>query len=241
MPQAAQGASDALSRYVALGDAVGESASHRQVAACHALTGRSTLARDHLEAARAIALRHGLSGELAAVQNELGELARAAGEHAVACKWYRRSAAAFRARGALRNAVIAEANEAMCFIELGEFAEARVRLVRAHSFLVGGGDARMAAAIGVCLVVCLAAAHDWSQLTAVLSVSADVLTSTGVAFPDVAYCAERAAEIARSCARLACAQTLFELAAAQYAALDRGAEAQACRTQATACGPPYQG
>ncbi len=194
--------------------------------------GDAGMALRHTERGIALFEEVGARGLAAACHNQRGDLLRAAGDLDGAEAAYERALTRWTAIGA-GNAVYAQANRAQVMLERGAAAEARAQLDEARARFAAMGQGAEVAVCDVRLACCAALLGDGAGVDAALGAAAAGLTEAEQLEPDTARQLERVATLAEAAGWAPRAVRAWHLAARQWRALGRDAEAAAAEARAS--------
>lgn len=151
----------------------------------------------------------------------LGEVARAAGELDKAEDFYRQGIAALRQLDS--GWEYYQSHLALVLLARGGYREARRLLQRVAMLTEQQEELGILGCVQMALTTCAAGMDDWSGWDDHFARATDLLRVTGLIEPDVAWCAELAAELAAQLGEDQRARQALVLARSQYVALDNSA------------------
>ncbi len=192
--------------------------------------GDEAAARDALAKAQARFRRAGSRAGAAKCVNQLGELARYAGDLEAAEAFYRESIKLHDAVGDER--AFLEMNLALTLTGREQFSEARTVLIDTLERLELKGRRPFAAAVRANLLTCYAGVGDWAAWDEEFETTARELAATSFVELDIARLTERAGELALAAGHTQRARQAFNMAADQLAELGRSADAVRVRARA---------
>jgi tetratricopeptide (TPR) repeat protein len=190
-------------------------------------SGRLDIAVEHFRDARARLDAAGVRLAVAVCENELGELARLRGELEAAEAHCREALNRQLAIGA-GGAAFPRVNLGLILTERGRIGEAREALEEALAAFAQQGRKGMVGAVHACLLPCCVAGADSAGFDHHLTEAMAHLAETGLSDVDIARSAQRAGEGLAAAGDQRRARDALTLARAQWSALNRLAEAEAC-------------
>lgn len=176
--------------------------------------------------------RHGFRRIEAALSNELGEVARIAGEFELAERRYRRNIKLYTDLG-YQGLLVAAWNLALVMLQTGRWSEARAQLEATLAEVMASGEPHLRAAAEVELAVCEAAQGHREACARRLDEAAVLLAETGYLDIDIAIFAELTAEQATQRGWAAEAASAWAIAIDSWTRLDRPEAAAAARKRST--------
>ena len=210
-----------LERAVSLWASLGQTRNlaHGTTQLAHIAQSRGELARWEALVHRAEALYRdcGDPFSLAMVHNELAEIARNRGDLEAAEAGYRKAASLCAAAGVSED--VARINLALVLLGRGRFVEARASIEAIRAGVSRGGQRGVLAYIHAALLACAADTGAVDQWDTHLSELHTLLDETGIVDPDLAWCAQLAAERARANGHAREAAEACALALSQWTSL----------------------
>ena len=193
--------------------------------------GRMEEAWGCIREARELAERAGSRRGMAALDNALGEHARLRGDLDAAERHYRDALRRWDALAMGTDALVGQVNLGLVDLLRGRFAEARARFEAALPHLAREG---VRAAVHAGLLNCAAGLGEWDAFDRHRATAAALVARCDLTDLDIAHAARTAGELAGGAGRPGRARAALELAAQQYAELDRADALAAVHAQLSA-------